>query len=141
MRELKYRCWYNNKIEKVHSLHLNSKKAIVSHSGGGNYSVLFDEIVLMEYIGRKDVNGVEIYEGDIIEFPGDEILCAVRYDEERNAFVLDDYGYKGSIMEYGWDENAGEFGIVDTNGFDDFYSVDGIKVVGNIYENKDLITR
>lgn len=141
MRELKYRCWNNNKIEKVHSLHLNSKKAIVSYSGGGNYSVPFDEIILMEYIGRKDVNGIEIYEGDIIEFPADEILCVVRYDEQRNAFVLDDYGYKGSVMEYGWDEYAGEFGIVDTNGFDDFYNVDGIRVVGNIYENKDLITR
>lgn len=31
--------------------------------------------------------------------------------------------------------------VVDTNGFDDFYSIDQIKVVGNIYENKGLITR
>lgn len=53
MRQIKYRCWYNNKIEKVHSLHLNSKKAIVSYYGGGNYSVPFDEIILMEYIGKK----------------------------------------------------------------------------------------
>jgi len=141
MRELKYRCWHRDKMKKVHSIHLNSKKAIISSSYGGNYSVPFDEIILMEYIGRKDVNGIEIYEGDIIEFPADEILSVVRYDEERNAFVLDDYGVKGAVMEYGWDEDAGEFGIVDTNGFDDFYSIDGIRVVGNIYENKDLITR
>lgn len=141
MREIKYRCWHNNELKKVHSLHFNSKKAIISYSGGGNYSVLFDEIVLMEYIGRKDVNGVEIYEGDIIEFPDAEILSVVRYDEERNAFVLDDYDYTGAVTEYGLDKYAGEFGIVDTSGFDDFYSLDGIRVVGNIYENKDLITR
>ena len=42
-------------------------------------------------------------------------------------------------MEKG--ENTGELGVVDTNGFDDFHSIDQIKVVGNIYENKDLITR
>ena len=141
MREIKYRCWHNNKIEKVHSIHLNSKKAIISYSGGGNYSVPFNEIILMEYIGRKDVNNVEIYEGDIVEFPADEILSVVRYDAERSAFVLEDYGTKGAVMEYGDEDNTGEFGVVDTNGFDDFYSIDQIKVVGNIYENKGLITR
>ena len=55
--------------------------------------------------------------------------------------MLDDYGFTGTLMEYGYDEDAGEFGVIDTNGFDDFYNIDQIKVVGNIYENKGLITR
>lgn len=44
-------------------------------------------------------------------------------------------------MEYRYDESAGEFGVVDTNGFDDFYNIDQIRVVGNIYEDRNLIMR
>lgn len=42
-------------------------------------------------------------------------------------------------MEYGWDESAGGFGIVDTNGFDDFNDISEIEVIGNIYENPELL--
>lgn len=96
-----------------------------------------EDIELMQYIGLKDKNGTEIYEGDIVRF--DEELSVVRYDEETARFVLDDYGIFGCLMEYGWDEGAGGIGIIDTNGFDDFNDISEIQIIGNIYENPELL--
>ena len=89
------------------------------------------------YTGINDKNGNEIYKGDIVRF--DEELSVVRYDEETARFVLDDYGIFGCLMEYGWDEGAGGIGVVNTNGFDDFNDISEIEVIGNIYENPELL--
>ena len=64
MREIKFRAYIRdknprvpseiNKIVEVKSLHLGSKKAIIGYSGG-NYSIKFDEIELMQFTGLYDI--------------------------------------------------------------------------------------
>lgn len=85
---------------------------------------------LMEYIGRSDMDGNEIYDGDIVI--SSDFGCGlliVRYDGERAAFVATPItsckckhdrisGYALSRPKWG-----------------------RVKKIGNIYENPELIRR
>lgn len=72
---------------------------------------------LMQSTGLKDKNGTEIYEGDIIKNSYDEIYTVKWFDA---AFLLEEK-YNG--------------------GFDyhELYLEDNKKVIGNIYENPELL--
>ena len=91
--------------------------------------------------GKADKNGKDIYDRDIIRFNDDDIISVVRYDVEKAKFVIDDYGYAGRLMENGWDEDAGDFDVLDTNDFDSFHDISDIEVIGNTYQNPEIINR
>lgn len=84
-----------------------------------NWSVSEDyELVLMQYIGLKDKNGKEIYEGDIVSYFGGG-YGIVYYDEQFAAFRIE---------------------ILKTGKYTDmeFIAKYG-DVIGNIYENPELL--
>lgn len=92
---------------------------------------------ICQYTGLTDKNGNKIWENDVLS--DDDMCSVVRWDEEEARFVIDDYGTKGCLMEYGFDECMGEYGVVDTYGFDDFCSMESFEVIGNIFDNPELI--
>lgn len=77
-----------------------------------------DNYPLMQYVGIEDANGKEIYEGDIVR-------------DNRSDDTLDviERGERGFVMKY-YDE-------VD----DIFYCPTEFVVVGNIYENPELVPK
>lgn len=123
MRKIKFRAWdkENEKMMKVSSLHLENKEISVKENGTFH---LFRMQDLMQYTGLKDKNGKEIYEGDIVLIKLDETSTwyktVVKFKE--GAFIAslidrEDYIY---IFHHGFTD-------------DDF------EIIGNVYENKNLL--
>lgn len=80
----------------------------------------FSEVTFMENTGFKDKNGTNIYVGNIVkkEVKDNIYLEIVEKDKDYNAFALTD-------------KNNSILFIVDDEKI--------VEVVGNIYENKDLL--
>ena len=77
---------------------------------GANRTEFTSECVVMQYTGLKDKSGNEIYEGDVLELKN-----------QRGSLT-------GAMK---WDETR--------NGWLQFEPLDRFEVIGNIYENPELI--
>lgn len=93
-----------------------------------------DEFILMQFTGRLDKNGKEIYEGDIVRVTG----------ETKDQFGINEVIYEPDFCRFSilqWNKNAG---IADADcflrGFDP-EPTNVIEVLGNIYENPELIKK
>lgn len=148
----KFRAWYKGKMYKSRVIVYNGQVFL-------NMADFNSCIELMQSTGLKDCNGRELFDGDIIEF--DDTICyedesygetnevtggecsvknlAVFKIKEGLEMILKDYKYggdlsKGNISEllYSlYEENLDlkEFLSEPTN----------FKIVGNVYENKELL--
>lgn len=92
-----------------------------------------NDIDLMQYIGLKDINGKEIYEGDIVECKN-EMICwvgKVVFKDCRFCIEINDR-YSTHWQNFKKIEE-----IKDMNATIQLHNV--FKIIGNIYENKDLL--
>jgi len=78
-----------------------------------------DKIELLEFTEYYDMNGNEIYTGYIVSFSASpqNYVGVVEWDKDATSYVL---RVKDHYNEY-------------------FNEVDNIKILGNIYENKELL--
>ncbi|NFH34503.1 hypothetical protein FDC49_19395 [Clostridium sporogenes] len=131
MREIKFRFWDNvinnmyygeevskSKNELRHNWYCITKEkglmvGNVGPSGMDNY-----DLIIMQYTGLKDKNGVEIYEGDIVK-----IVSKVTGLFTKGKVVQ---GYGCFLVQYDWN----------THLLCEFHN---IEVIGNIYANPELV--
>lgn len=93
---------------------------------------LFDKykIKFLQYLGLKDVNGKELYDGDIIQFEN--------YGEKFNVVV--------SVVAEGLEVVGADLPVEDTENYEMNYTINDIldlgsfEIIGNEYENPDLLT-
>ena len=130
-REIKYRAWLKEEEKMVNvetmdftdkSMQYLEKNEIIDA-----YllrRMIFDDVELMQYTGIKDKNGVEIYEGDIVLIRIDKtnILHKTVVKFKHGTFIADIIGDNDYIYLF-------HFG----------FNKDDFEVVGNIYENPELL--
>ena len=118
MREIKFRAWHKEKkiIGEVLGIDILHKEIYFSNENVNCYEYAeFKNIELMEYTGLKDMREKEIYEGDILfESFGEEYFKVVFED---GSFRVETEEYSLPLKEY----------------------AHICEVVGNIYENPELI--
>jgi hypothetical protein len=129
MREIKFRAW-NTHTNKMIDLKKITPLALVPAMGecDGLFLPFQNVIILMQFTGLKDKNGKEIYEGDIVKFrshPDKEKIGEVFYRESWARFNIKTQ-----------DEFEKKKGTHSLTGFG---TLNYVEVVGNIYENPELL--
>ncbi len=87
-------------------------------------------VIVQQYIGLKDKNGREIYEGDVLYF---DLQDAFGSDHFHTAAVIAGGAEFGCDLKY----RDGQIGWVTLNEI--AQSDDELEILGNIYENPDLL--
>lgn len=126
MREIKFRVW-NEDTKEMLEIQKHSFKTNKSMPYGWNMQYEFDG--LMQYTGLKDKHGKEIYEGDICKSYGGYIQEVIW---RNNSWM---YKLKANKMYQG--EKYVET-IYNTIGDTDHKNF-GDEIIGNIYENPELL--
>lgn len=132
MREIKFRAWMKDykKMCKVNQIDFEKQTAWIEADNGGHETRHtttrdIDDIEIMQYTGSKDKNGIKIYEGDIAKLQ----------DGHTSYYVVE--WHKNGMWIFRFLDNEHQY--YSFNSVCDFMYTVNHEVIGNIYENPDLV--
>jgi len=133
MREIKFRAWdgksiYNNVVIIDGKAYLRDYFATMVEAGD----------YVMQYTGLKDKNGVEIYEGDVIQCVSE--MVRLDTNEKTGNIKTENYEVRWEPEKARWGRFIkGRFELL--SGLHKEYMIKWYAVIGNIYENPELVDK
>lgn len=122
--------WVYGTPYKVESLFSADERYYIRNKHANAHIV--DPKTIGQYTGLKDKNGKKIFEGDIVIAHG--IKFIIKFGPYRTQLFEKEYGSAIHTKQFGWYaesiENKTQCNLVVPN---------DIEVIGNIYENKELL--
>ncbi len=126
MKDIKFRMWYP-------ALREMSEPAELGTIAHGYRGINFADGVIepMQYTGLKDKNGKEIYEGDLLI--------------SKTIYIHKDSDIKEKPCQVYWSDKLACFAVKTENGMSTLPGIlmgwlpSVFEVIGNIYENKELL--
>ena len=121
-REIKFRCWstkenkwmFGYEYPALGGFSLIGEIVLFGEFAMYELERYFNDFEIMQFINSKDMNGIEVYEGDILKAPSGRLFVVKWHEEEmRWAMLHNDTWYN--------------------------ISMNLLEVIGNIYENPDLL--
>lgn len=142
-REIKFRAWdkEDNVMRDVSDIFClpDGITCVTYRSKGiGVTPLIQEDIILIQYTGLKDKNGVEIYEGDVLRY----CYHVSKPDSDFHGVV--EYHDKVITSGYECSDRFVGFILKGDNGGGDYYftsipDIEDIEVIGNIYQNPELL--
>jgi len=123
MRNIKFRAWDGQKIVHVDSMNYEASASSMVANGW------LLPGTIMQFTGLKDKNDKEIYEADIIEYMNPDTkkikIHFVAWSQKKTMYIL----------RFGpTDEETARLSNI-------LNAIDRFSIVGNIYENPELLTK
>jgi uncharacterized phage protein (TIGR01671 family) len=137
MRQVKFRAWDKHENKMITKFMIGSSTDPESKEWTcpivwiGNEWLNHEGLILMQFTGLQDKNGVDIYEGDIIRFL-DCVDCSTESGNDFNEIVNVGVIYFCD-QDNGWDITKRE------QDKEDVFVSDNMEVIGNIHENPELL--
>lgn len=128
-REIKFRAWDRDNKEMffVAKMTFRTDNDVFRIWGDKHFKEDIFHIVnpadceLMQYTGLKDKNGKEIYEGDIVK-------------KVTGVYEISITPLGTQIGKY-----LVSYGVTGQDEFDENYTLENFRIIGNIYENPELL--
>lgn len=164
-REIKFRGQTRRKGERIINMAGDKCEAnwvyggVFPQNNGGDFAIIYEQPscekrvvyadTVGQYIGITDKNGKEIYDGDIVKmhqflFDGDEyekeIIVSIEYMEDMACFGANLLQAKEirAYMGYNNETDKEEKVVVPLCNFYGLHE-ESFEVIGNVYENADLL--